>query len=85
MQAPIVRMAATSYADLTGHELRHYPATGLTDGRFFQLYQGTPVACFGPDAQDIHGIDESVGMDSMHDITRTIAVTMAGWCGVEKL
>jgi acetylornithine deacetylase len=84
MQAPIVRMAATSYADLTGHELRHYPATGLTDGRFFQLYQGTPVACFGPDAQDIHGIDESVGMDSMHDITRTIAVTMAGWCGVEK-
>ena len=84
MQAPIVRMAATSYADLTGHELRHYPATGLTDGRFFQLYQGTPVACFGPDAQDIHGIDESVGMDSMHDITRTIAVTMATWCGVEK-
>ncbi len=84
MQAPIVRMAATSYADLTGHELRHYPATGLTDGRFFQLYQGTPVACFGPDAQDIHGIDESVGMDSMHDITRTIAVTMASWCGVEK-
>ena len=84
MQAPIVRMAATSYADLTGHELRHYPATGLTDGRFFQLYQGTPVACFGPDAQDIHGIDESVGMDSMHDITRTIAVTMAAWCGVEK-
>jgi acetylornithine deacetylase len=83
MAAPIVRMAAANFADLTGHELRHYPATGLTDGRFFQLYQGTPVACFGPDAQDIHGIDESVGMDSMHDITRTIAVTMAGWCGVE--
>ncbi len=85
MGAPIVKLAAANYADLTGHELRRYPATGLTDGRFFQLYQGTPVACFGPDAQDIHGIDESVGMDSMHDITRSIALTMAAWCGVETI
>jgi len=83
MQAEIVQIAMRSYASLTGHDLRHYPATGLTDGRHFALHQGTPVACFGPDAQDIHGIDESVGMDSMHDITRSIALTMAAWCGVE--
>ncbi|MDO9498812.1 ArgE/DapE family deacylase [Falsiroseomonas sp.] len=84
MQAEIVQASMQNFADLTGHELRKYPATGLTDGRFFTLYQDTPVACFGPDAQDIHGIDESVGMDSMHDITRTIAITMAEWCGVES-
>ena len=84
MQAEIVQASMRNFADLTGHELRKYPATGLTDGRFFTLYQDTPVACFGPDAQDIHGIDESVGMDSMHDITRTIAITMAEWCGVES-
>jgi acetylornithine deacetylase len=84
MQAPIVKLAMRSYAEVSGSELRHYPATGLTDGRFFQLYQSTPVACFGPDAQEIHGIDESVGLDSMHDITRSIALTMAEWCGVEK-
>jgi acetylornithine deacetylase len=83
MQAPIVRLAMRSYAEVAGAELRHYPATGLTDGRHFQLLQGAPVACFGPDAQDIHGIDESVGLDSMHDITRAIALTMAEWCGVE--
>jgi acetylornithine deacetylase len=83
MQAPIVKLAMRSYAEVTGNDLRHYPATGLTDGRFFQLYQGTPVACFGPDAQDIHGIDESVGLDSMHDITRAIALSIAEWCGVE--
>ena len=81
--AQIVQDSMRNFADLTGHSLRNYPATGLTDGRFFALYQNTPVACFGPDAQDIHGIDESVGMDSMHDITRTIAITMAEWCGVE--
>ena len=83
--AAIVQLARRSYADLTGGSLRDYPATGLTDGRFFTLYQDTPVACFGPDAVDIHGIDENVGLDSMHGITRTIALTMAEWCGVEKV
>jgi acetylornithine deacetylase len=84
MEAPIVKLAMESYAEVTGGELRRYPATGLTDGRFFELYQGTPVACFGPDAQEIHGIDESVGLQSMHDITKSIALCMAEWCGVEK-
>jgi acetylornithine deacetylase len=83
LSSEIVQESMRNFAELTGNELRKYPATGLTDGRFFTLYQDTPVACFGPDAQDIHGIDESVGMDSMHDITRTIAITMAEWCGVE--
>jgi acetylornithine deacetylase len=83
--AAIVRLARRSYAELTGGSLRDYPATGLTDGRFFALYQNTPVACFGPDAVDIHGIDENVGLDSMHGITRTIALTMAEWCGIEKV
>ena len=85
MQAPIAQLAMRSYAEVAGVELRKYPATGLTDGRFFTLYQGTPVACFGPDAQDIHGIDESVGLDSMHDITRSIALCIAEWCGVEGI
>ncbi|WP_431284211.1 ArgE/DapE family deacylase [Humitalea sp. 24SJ18S-53] len=84
-EAEIVRLATQTFADVSGQTLRHYPATGLTDGRFFQLYQNTPVACFGPDAQEIHGIDESVGLDSIHDITATIALTMATWCGVESI
>jgi acetylornithine deacetylase len=81
--APIVRLARESYAEVTGGSLRDYPATGLTDGRFFALYQGTPVAVFGPDADSIHGIDESVGLASMHAVTRTIALTIAAWCGTE--
>jgi acetylornithine deacetylase len=84
MESDICRLAQRSYAEASGGELRHYPATGLTDGRFFTLYQDTPVACFGPEAQEIHGIDESVSLSSMHDITRSIALLMAEWCGVEK-
>ncbi len=82
-EAEIVRLARESYAEVTGSTLRDYPATGLTDGRFFTLYQETPVAVFGPDADAIHGIDESVGLASMHAITRTIALTLASWCGTE--
>jgi acetylornithine deacetylase len=85
MQAPIVQLAMRTHAEVSGVELRQYPATGLTDGRFFQLYQDTPVAIFGADAQAIHGIDESVSLDRMHDITRTIALCMAAWCGVERV
>jgi acetylornithine deacetylase len=82
-EAEIVKLARRAHAEATGGTLRDYPATGLTDGRHFVLHGGTPVACFGPDAQEIHGIDESVGLDSMHGITRTIALLMAEWCGVE--
>ncbi|MFT8244509.1 ArgE/DapE family deacylase [Roseomonas sp. BN140053] len=84
MESDIVRLARHHYAAAAGTELRQFPATGLTDGRFFALYADTPVACFGPEAQEIHGIDESVGLDSMHSITRTIALTMAEWCGLER-
>jgi len=80
----ISTLARRSFADATGGTLRDYPATGLTDGRHYVLYQGTPCAVFGPDAQDIHGIDESVGVESIHGITRSIALAMAEWCGVER-
>jgi acetylornithine deacetylase len=83
-ETEISRLAARSYAEATGGSLRDYPATGLTDGRHFVLYQDTPCAVFGPDAQDIHGIDESVGVASIHGITRSIALAMAEWCGVES-
>ena len=83
-EAEIVRLARRSYAEATGGTLHDYAATGLTDGRYYALHQGTPVACFGPDAVDIHGIDENVGVDSIHGITRAIALAMAEWCGVER-
>ncbi len=68
---------------VTGEELRHYAATGLTDARYYALYQDTQATCYGPDADNIHGIDESVGLDSLHDVTQAIALLIAGWCGLE--
>ncbi len=64
--------------------MRHYAAPGLTDARFYTLYQGTQATCYGPDSDNIHGIDESVGLDSLHQVTRVLALTIAQWSGVER-
>jgi acetylornithine deacetylase len=79
----ISRLVAATHADLTGQSLRHYAATGLTDARFYRLYQDTPTTCYGPDSDNIHGIDESVGLDSLREVTRVLALTIAAWCGLE--
>ena len=81
---PISQAVTAVHSDVTGTSLRHYSATGLTDARFYALYGGTQATCYGPDGDSIHGIDESVSLDVMHDVTRVLALTVAGWCGVER-
>ncbi len=84
-QGPICAAVARHHADIVGAPVKHYAAQGLTDGRFYELYRNTPCAVYGPDAQDIHGIDESVELASMHAVTRVLALTIAGWCGLERI
>jgi acetylornithine deacetylase len=79
----ISRLVSTWHRAETGSDLRHYAAAGLTDARFYPLYQGTEATCYGPDSENIHGIDESVGLASLHNVTRVLALTVADWCGVE--
>ena len=81
----ISRAVAAAHRDVVGQDVRHYAAPGLTDARHYVLYQGTEATCYGPDAEAIHGIDESVGLASVHDTTRVIALTLMRWCGVERL
>ena len=80
---PISRAVSALHRDVTGEELRHLNATGLTDARHYVLTGGTQATCYGPDCDNIHGIDESVGLDAVHDVTRVLALLVAGWCGVE--
>ena len=75
---PISRAVSEAHALVTGETLRPYAATGLTDARFYRLYQGTQATCYGPDSDAIHGIDESVGLASLHDVTQAIALVIAG-------
>ncbi len=81
----ISQAVAAAHRTVLGEPVRHYTATGLTDARFYRLYQGTEATCYGADADNIHGIDESVGLTAMHDVTRVIALTVARWCGLEPV
>ena len=80
----ISRAVMAAHRAELGKDLRHYAATGLTDARHYVLYQGTEATCYGPEADGIHGIDESVGLESMHETTRVLARVIMDWCGVER-
>jgi acetylornithine deacetylase len=43
--------------------------------------RGIPAVCFGPEAQEIHGIDERVSLRSVQDVARVLARFVLQWCG----
>ncbi|WP_246209725.1 ArgE/DapE family deacylase [Pikeienuella piscinae] len=58
--------------------------TALTDTRFYGLYHGMPALCWGPIAENIHGFDERVDLDSVKRSTEVMALFIASWCGLVK-
>ncbi|MCZ4271843.1 ArgE/DapE family deacylase [Maritalea porphyrae] len=84
--------AATAIATLenahqlaTGEPLVREAITATTDARFFGLYADTPALVYGPRAEAIHGFNERVELESMRKITKSTALFIAEWCGVEKV
>ena len=61
-----------------------FASSATTDARAFNLYGSIPATCYGPEAQNIHGIDESVSIESTLRVAQVLALFMARWCGVEK-
>lgn len=57
--------------------------TGLTDTRFYGLNHGIQSLCFGAKAEQAHGFNERVELDSLRKVTQTLALFVAEWCGVE--
>jgi acetylornithine deacetylase len=82
---PPMRLLAKSHAAIHGIEPEQMVSTAVCDARHFALMLGTPVTCYGPDADSIHGIDESVSIDSMMRVASVFAIFMRDWCGVRKL
>ncbi len=81
----MMRALADAHLRVTGRDAERRATTATTDARFFNLYGDIPATCYGPEAQNIHGIDESVGLDSLRDVTRVLALFIAKWCGLEPI
>lgn len=66
-----------------GERLKSFTTPGYLDGRVFVLYGECPCLVFGPRSESIHGFDERVSLESVQRVTKTIALFIADWCGVE--
>jgi acetylornithine deacetylase len=60
-------------------------STATTDARTFQLYGNTPAVCFGPLADNEHGVDERVHVPSIVSTAQALALFIADWCGVARV
>ena len=76
---------AHSHALSFGAELESFVTPGYLDGRVFVLYDDCPCLVYGPLSQNIHAFDERVNLESVQQITGTIALFVAEWCGLEPI
>jgi acetylornithine deacetylase len=74
----------STHEQVFGKELGSFTTPGYLDGRVFALYADTPALVYGPVSEAIHGFDERVSIESVRRITKSIALFIANWCGVEE-
>jgi acetylornithine deacetylase len=76
----VVVALADAYAAVHGERPALQATTATTDARHF-VRRGIPAICFGPRAEQIHGIDERVSVRSMVEVARVLAHFVRDWCG----
>jgi acetylornithine deacetylase len=74
-----------AHQQVYGSELDGFPSTALTDGRIYGLFYDMPTLVYGPSAENIHSFNERVDLESLRKITKTVAVFIAEWCGLEPI
>jgi acetylornithine deacetylase len=82
--APLVTGLLDACARATGQRPPIFASTATTDARTFHLYGATPAVCFGPFAENEHGVDERVHLPSMTATAQAIALFVADWCGLAR-
>jgi acetylornithine deacetylase len=82
--SPLITGLADACERATGRTPPLFASTATTDARTFQLYGGTPAVCFGPHAENEHGVDERVHLPSVTETAQAIALFIADWCGLEE-
>jgi acetylornithine deacetylase len=80
--APLVGGLLAACERATGLRPPLFASTATTDARTFQLHGDTPAVCFGPLAENEHGIDERVHVPSITATAQAIALFIGDWCGL---
>jgi acetylornithine deacetylase len=82
--APLVTGLLDACARVEGRPPPVFASTATTDARTFQLYGATPAVCFGPLAENEHGVDERVHLPSITATAQAIALFIGDWCGLAR-
>ena len=80
VETPMLDVLDGCHTDLVGSSPERYIATCTTDLRAFFGYGRGRGVCYGPVAENIHGANERVRLDSIVDTARTYALFLARWC-----
>ncbi len=70
------------HRDLNGRDTESYVSTCTTDLRVFQFFGRAQGTCYGPVAENIHGANERVEIESILRTARTYSLFIARWCGL---
>ena len=74
-----VRLLGQCHQDLTGDAVIHKPLTCTTDLRAYKIHGGINGTCYGPVAENIHGVDERVEIESIRHVLKTYALFLSRW------
>ena len=72
-----------AHAKVFAGDLASMVLPAYLDARVFVLYDDTPALVYGPASEQIHSFDERVHLESLKEVTKTVALFMADWCGLE--
>ncbi|MCR9127004.1 MAG: ArgE/DapE family deacylase [Rhodobacteraceae bacterium] len=84
---PALDVMQSAYETVFGttERMRENKMTALTDTRFYGLYYDVPAFCIGPHAENVHGFDERVELESVRKLTKVLAIFVARWCGLNRV
>lgn len=79
---PLVTALVQAFASRTGTPPALVSTTGTTDAAVFGNVAGIPAVCFGPYAEQAHGVGERVYLPSVVQTAQVMGLFIRDWCGV---
>jgi len=80
---PLIVAFKSCAEDVFGSDILVDGKTAGIDSRFAK-YFNMPALTFGPNGENIHGINEYVDLDSLMKCTKVLASFIMEWCGVKS-
>jgi len=81
-ELPALKTLNDCHRTLWATDAQSYAATCTTDLRAFTQFGQGQATCYGPVAENIHGANERVELQSVMNTARVYALFLARWCGV---